>query len=221
MSSSSLESQLSQPAIDLTKSLRQDFDHDPGSHELAQFVHPGSSLVAPVRAVETPREIRVDLGTFPLWFLAMSLAAPLAASVWYWCGELPHKIAALAIALVAVPAMFAVVVFMNRQNRAFGAFCVVDLVNLRLELPRLGLYLSKQQVLRFVEFRGWRDTSPPTAPNTDQEWSRELSVIVKNNQGSFSRYQVVLGEGWPVSRFGKRLAELFGVELIVIKGKWF
>lgn len=216
MSSSNLEPHPLKPALDLANSRRQDFDHDPGNDELARFVDPDGSFVVPVRVVETAQEIRVDLWHCPLWFVAICLTPVLAVAVWWWRGEFPRS-AMFAIICLPVAATFALVFFKNQRIRAFGTFCVVDVANARLKLPRLGLSLSKRQIVRFVEFRGWRDTSPPSAPDTDIEWSRELSVIVKNGQGSFSRYQAVIGQGWPVSRIGQRLAEIFGVELTLVK----
>lgn len=219
MSASNLKSQPPQSACDLAKTRRQDFDREPANDELARFVDPATSLVAPLRVVETPREIRLNLWHCPLWFLAMCLAPALAASVWFWRGEAPSKVVALAIAGFPATFLAVAVIFMNRRIRAFNPFCVVDLVNSRLELPRLGLSLSKPEILRFVEFQGWRDVGPPDL--AERVRSRELSAIVRNDQGSFSRYQVVIGEGWPVSRFGKRLSEIFCVELIVVKSGWF
>lgn len=65
-------------------------------------------------------------------------------------------------------------------------------------------------MLRLVEFRGWRG-------DEEKQAARELSVIAKSDRGAFSRCQVVIGAGRPVSRISQRLAEAFGLKLTIIK----
>jgi hypothetical protein len=211
-----------QPARDAGSHMQR-FDHDPASNELTAFVHRGG-LATWLRVVETPWQVRVDPGTIPIRLLVVVLSPLMVLGAWIWRGEFarglddPLKIVGFVISCLAFPATFVLVVFLNRHLQSFGPFCVVDRVASRLDLPRLGISLSSPEIVRFVEFRGWFGVGPEGPHDLAVERVRELSVIVKTRESSFSRYQVVIGYGWPVSRIGQRLAEFFGVELTLVKG---
>ncbi|HZZ79545.1 MAG TPA: hypothetical protein VFE62_13575 [Gemmataceae bacterium] len=194
---------------------RQDFDHEPGSDELACFVDPSVGLAAWLRVAESKREVRVEPGTIHLWFVTLCLIPVLAVTVWYWYGALsrgldhPLQWMGLIITCLALPGIFLIVGVLNRQFTAMGTFCVVNLVDAKLDLPRLGLTVGRPEIRSFVEFHGW-------CGGMEKVQARELSVIVCNEAGMFSRHQVVIGQGWPVSRLGKRLAEFYDVPLTIV-----
>lgn len=204
-----LRSQASESTANASRSHSLEFSHDPGHDELACFVDP-KGLAAWLRVVDTPRELRVEPGAISHIFVAICISPALAGLAWVWRRKFaagfrdPWEILELATCVLAV------IAFLNRRFQALGTFCVVDLVNSQLELPRLGVSLSRREIVRFVEFRGWFG-------DIEKQRARELSVIAKNDQGQFSRYQVVIDNGWYVTRVGQRLAEFFGVDLTILK----
>lgn len=113
------EFQPRRPAGDLAASLRQDFDHEPTDDELVAFVH-SEGLAAWLRVAETPREIRVEPGAIPLWFVAICLVPALAA--WGWICQRafapglngPGELTAFVMSGLAFPATFSVVAILNR-----------------------------------------------------------------------------------------------------------
>lgn len=156
----------------------------------------------------------------PSWVLWMAfgpVAVGLIAAAVY---ERDDLLALPAVTLVAVVAlMFAIIVagfvafyeWQNQRMTAPGPFFHADAAGRWLVLPRSGVRIDRADILGFTELRAWHTVRDSEGSSSD--WLGEVSVLVRGPGEEVGRHLVVTAERADVvSRIGRRLAEVFGVE---------
>ncbi len=97
-------------------------------------------------------------------------------------------------------------------------FLVVDKKNLTITIPDRGAAFTADQILGFLEVRGWRS-------NADRRgqvaWSGELNLFVRGANGEEERVSVLCDDSWSlISGLTRRLSRVFQKEHKVIKLSW-
>ena len=159
----------------------------------------------------------------PSWVLWMAfgpVAVGLIAAAVYERDDLLALPAVTLVAVVALVAlMFAIIVagfvafyeWQNQRMTAPGPFFHADAAGRWLALPRSGVRIDRADILGFTELRAWHTVRDSEGSSSD--WLGEVSVLVRGPGEEVGRHLVVTAERADVvSRIGRRLAEVFGVE---------
>jgi hypothetical protein len=108
--------------------------------------------------------------------------------------------------------------WLNQESSRLGPFLVLDKTERTLALPRLNLQFNGDEILEFIELHAWHTTRDKWC--TESEWLRELSVLVRSEDGVFARCPVLTTDAGDVGRLAQEIAEFFGVHRRVLKLNW-
>jgi hypothetical protein len=209
------------------------FDKPPTDEELQAFVDPEGA--SPYVGLEDDGiTLTGRPKPFPMWFVWVSLLVPAAgmyaALAWEWShnNDPLFRVMALFTAIIWVPlsVITCAIIFemIIKGEIRHDDFLVLDRVAGTLTLPRVGVTLSKGDVVELVQ------VSANHWVKHDDGWSgqyiHELSLLTLRPDGVLIRYQVIASlHAKPVRRVAAELAALFGVprrklRKPVLFGRW-
>ena len=174
-----------------------------------------------VRYFETGQTFEAVPYLIPLWLVALSLAIPMAATIWvlffdrarwgigpeWW----PVAVAFLCLAVLVAVVLLAIFSTVNRAEQTKGKIFVLDRNSGTLELPRRKVTLLASQVREIVELRGW-------ALLGDYERFVEIGVLVETEHG-LVRHPLVFDTGprKPAIKAAEQVASFFKVPHRVVE----
>jgi hypothetical protein len=195
---------------------RMEFDTEPGRGDLVWLLGDGT-LSDSLTVRETGAEMRVSLGRIPMraigvFVVIFAIGLAIAA---FWLGEVGETrnsgalwFMAGAVAIVIGPGFMGILWVMHRAVQEHGWGAIVDKEARTLELPRVGVVASAEEIAFFTQLHRWW-WHPGRETNVVQ-----TGVVLRREGGGFVHFPIESQTAAPIDESaGARLAGFFGVEI--------
>ncbi len=198
----------------------QRFDAEPSDEQLATWVDADDDMIW-YHVEDNANELSVRPAPLPLWIVMFGVSVPVVFFIVWIVSRVVDAgfdgieavtfLVGVPVALLAGAAVVAVFHVRNLRAERTPASFILDKSRQTLSLPRFDVTLPHARIAAVVEVHG------PYRPDETRDTRlshRELSVLARDEQGSFVRYPLkLIGHRVKTIKAGRALAEELGVPL--------